>query len=899
MKFLFGLILVFGPLYASYSQGHDEFKKELGRMMGRKDVSAYTARYFADYAKYQFKQKVALDGDTESQYKKMLAESNPRLNSFVSDFTSIVATNQKNADRDKLVFKGVELLGRVIESPVDAIPVAGPIYKEINNQIFDAAEKELTRNYQLKLANSLAELQKLNQTKYDQILRSGDYNEVKATLEGVHYFSSVSFDGVSEEFEKVIKKSQEMVLQDAVKGSLERVINDLQGQHYQIQDVEEKIANLSQFTFKFAKESNARFNELSEAQRELSSRFTSFYTKYKGQETAVNYMQEFLFSKMSAAEKIEALDGGMLNDRSPEERQNIRDRLQLQKQKEQVINSARRYLNSATIALKVLDDIGLGKSELANSISSAVNIGQAATSAVESFMSGNFLEGISSLTGLFGKEDVASQRHNQIMQRFDKIDASLDEIKGQMKELLRQQQEMLRLQGKTLNTLIALSDQIAAQHNESMTQLKTIEQALYINREINMQEWEGSCQACLEVIRRLQVDVDGELIPSFGTVEKEYVNIQQRYLGRCQDYLATVVIALDKPTLAPQFILASNAFKEEDRITFDRLQKINDLSFRVLSSTKDLVGNLKPGKSLLYSLMSPSRSIEQLENKIHATEIVLNADYYPTDFAIYQRIIKPEVAIRHGFVLRNLDFIVGLTDNQMNLIKWDDYVKSRPPAHANLKDEIVNAIRLNNIAIAQQTILAGDILLPIIFNEIMKYLSTSTKTDLYKLCEELLAENEVLARNFTNYYVDAFIRNSKRDEKTARNEIQYAYAFILKDSLMMTKVISSPFPISYKKVDGSMIRDEKDQGWYMSFTDNRFYKLPFPEDIGSKPLVVTEYLNNMVLHAKEQTNSRNSSLNNSLLANRQRLLQHMLSYGIYDNEEEMISNINYLIIKNE
>src|SRR5690606_40781008 len=130
------------------------------------------------------------------------------------------------------------------------------------------------------------------------------------------------------------------------------------------------------------------------------------------------------------------------------ERGMLKAQLELEQEKEKVINTAKDYLNTAAISIKILGDLGLGDSKLVHDISQAVNIGQTAIYAVEAFTSGNYLGAISSITGLFGKrgDDAAAKRHKQIMQRFDRIDASLNRIEGKIDQLLKGQEEMLKLQ---------------------------------------------------------------------------------------------------------------------------------------------------------------------------------------------------------------------------------------------------------------------------------------------------------------------------------------------------------------------------------------------------------------------------------------------------------------------
>jgi hypothetical protein len=245
--------------------------------------------------------------------------------------------------------------------------------------------------------------------------------------------------------------------------------------------------------------------------------------------------------------------------------------------------------------------------------------------------------------------------------------------------------------------------------------------------------------------------------------------------------------------------------------------------------------------------------------------------YYPTTPNLFNNIIAPEASERHGYVVRNIGFLQSLTDANRNLISWEKFTKNNPPKHRNAKYEIENAIRLNNVAIAQQSILAGEILLPIIFNEVYNYQSGSGDTTKFKVCESLLIQNGLLATNFTNYFVGTHL------QKAGQTELQYGYAYNSKDSLTMSKVIKSVFPFTYiKSGDARLNSRQLKEGWYIVIGKS-LYQLPDPTQINKTPLIQSQYLS-------------------GLLYNREKLLQQLFSYNAYETKTSQ--NLNYLIMKN-
>lgn len=850
----------------------DGYKKQVGRMLKRSDAGTYTMKYFTDVAKYTFSQ-TSPDDKWESQYQAAIQKANNNAEKFSADFQKIISGNKEKADKERIIFKTVEYTGRLAMSPVESIPIWGPIQKEINNQIFEAAENELTNNYKKRLAYSLEQMRITNQAQYNSIIKSGSYDEVKKALDEVNFFSNTAFANVDPEYQEIIEKSQQKFLQESVKTTLERVVTDLGGQQLQIDEINTNISKLSQFTYKFAEESNKRFDVLVKSQEQLNARVDAFYNEYKTDKKALDFMQDFLYAKMNTTEKIRALNAGLLSDLSDKDRNMLKQELVLEEQKEKVINTAKDYLNSAAISIKILGDLGFGDSKLVQDISKAVNIGQAAVSAVAAYTSGNYLGAISSITGLFGSkgDDAAAQRHKQIMQRFDRIDATLNRIEVRMDQLLKTQQQMLTLQVETFQKILDLSDKIDVQHNEVMQKLTDIENALYVNRQLITNEWEGKCQACLQTISRLEMDIDEGILPQHRKLKTEYVNLKEGSFKKCEEYINTYVFYQDRASFNPDFNLTSSITDAKLAAAYNKLDTINKLSFGLLFNYTKPVGNLKSNSSFIYSLFFPSTSIDELNKKINADSILLPSNFYPVKPEIFSNIIKPEVSERHGRVVRNISFLIGLTGSNRELISWNNFTSETPPDHRNAIYELENALRLNNVAIAQQSILAGEILLPILFNETYSYKAGNGDTAKYRLCASLLDQNELLAANYANYFVGTYL------QKTNRSSIQYGFAFNSKDSLTMNKLVKSSFPITY--IDSADIRlssKKLNKGWYMTI-GKWIYPLPNPVQVNKTPLLQSQYLG-------------------PLLFNREKLLQQLFSYGAYEGVNA--ENLNYLIMKN-
>src|SRR5688572_6546268 len=140
--FIFILLSLNTKLLPGQENKEETYGRQIGKMLEKSDVSSYTMKYFTDVAKYTFN-KTSPGDDWESKYQAAIQKANNNAERFSADFQKIIAKNKESADKERIVFKTVEYSGRVIMSPIESIPIWGPIQKEINNQIFKVAEDEL------------------------------------------------------------------------------------------------------------------------------------------------------------------------------------------------------------------------------------------------------------------------------------------------------------------------------------------------------------------------------------------------------------------------------------------------------------------------------------------------------------------------------------------------------------------------------------------------------------------------------------------------------------------------------------------------------------------------------------------------------------------------------------
>lgn len=183
---------------------------------------------------------------------------------------------------------------------------------------------------------------------------------------------------------------------------------------------------------------------------------------------------DFVFSKMTASERVHALEAGLLDKRikCPEESADcdmltIRTALVKRYKKEAEIQASIKNLgtivSNANASLKIADDLGI---ELPKGVSTTVKVATAGFNAFINFKTMNYLGAISSITGLLGKNrDVAAERHKQLM-RF--LKSNFEHINRELKELRHGQERIL-------NGLVGVSEQIQALHLDMDVRFKSLE----------------------------------------------------------------------------------------------------------------------------------------------------------------------------------------------------------------------------------------------------------------------------------------------------------------------------------------------------------------------------------------------------------------------------------------
>lgn len=173
----------------------------------------------------------------------------------------------------------------------------------------------------------------------------------------------------------------------------------------------------------------------------ISKELETSRDRFDSLEKDMSFVKDFVYKNLSYEEKIQALESGVYGKN-------------LQKEKRELIISQLTFQKNLTDFTKnlsnfnsLLNNLGIKDPKL----SKAVQLAGVAESAILNYMSGNYLGAAVSVSSLFSKQnDVAGERHKQIMDMLGRMDKKLN-------ALLEGQKNIIELQLNTIEMIKALN----------------------------------------------------------------------------------------------------------------------------------------------------------------------------------------------------------------------------------------------------------------------------------------------------------------------------------------------------------------------------------------------------------------------------------------------------------
>ncbi|MCE5317609.1 MAG: hypothetical protein LLG04_09675 [Parachlamydia sp.] len=582
----------------------------------------------------------------------------------------------------------------------------------------------------------------------------------------------------------------------------------------------------------------------------------------------LSFVKSYLYSKMTPEEKLHALRAGMSGLPAAEQEKEEK-KMGLIKQQQDFISTSNKVLGGANVVLNVLRG-GLGKKlgiseKTISTFDTAVKVGETAVNVFASVTTGNWIGAASAVIGLFGskKRDVAGERHQAIMQGLENIQATLsqnhqelithfDEVHKQQVEILKNQQiiwngivEVIRTQQAIYKEIIDLGESVAKNHQEIMRKLEEIHEDVRYGNFLQKIELSKEADRAFRFLDSRfaegQFQSWGQMVAHFRDRRDDFIHA-----------LAGLRDLFDRDVVEPLHpVLCLKGYPTRNDIVEDEAHPHFWLRTKVFKANLDLFASLYPTKGIkwLTSLMLPSKTIshlrskwngrEQLPTQVEGLSLIQSHLFDSANLLDILRVYRYGrflFEIQKYFPFRQGDDIYSTALDFINTLQDHDLTIQRDLQCLN---------RVLSLVVAQQTLLAGDFLIPHLAEILIGKISgnpevkESFEAILSQMCDHANSRlwNRVLERNLIKWIVSSHLNN---------NHWGYTFAYYMtEDSAYLNQL----FPDwTFKWYDQES--KGKDRGWYLQISTTHhgslYLAMPEPDALRSDTLEYPDYLDAII-----------------------------------------------------
>jgi hypothetical protein len=796
---------------------------------------------------------------------------------------SIVTRYKKTLENNELgytILKGNNLLiksalmcySKSIRIPI-LCEVADAGLEKVESMVKERMDKDLTALLKTNLDRVLRQSGK---DTYNEILQTKDPKEFVLLLD-TH---TKMMDKLYESMTDVQEHDRDIVLaamirasDNAIKNNFVKVNQTIAINNEELKKINTNVSALSRSFYRFALENDKKLTKMANLQATCVALGVSNLQVSQSTEKKVNFLQNFAFSRMTPEEQLATLNSGIQDENiSPEKKEILQKQLEAEIKRKELNNTIAGYLSGASELVGIADKLGLDK-KIVNDLQTGVNIGNAAFNAFTSMQSGNVLGAISAVSSIFGMggRDIARERHEEIMQQFENVFFELDEIKKGINDLKAGQQAIIANQQKTFDALITINKQIDENQKEILSEIDKLNDHITYNRQLILDWVKNGWQKCSEMVyqgagryRKQIIDTQNNIIPSIAELSRlcktewngnDNINTCFDLVSKICDDEGVFSISLfdirnsqtDKDTTKKIDYYLNNVYKPAEAIVRDF--DLNDLL-------------LTQRFSSLFTPMTNVRSLSQkLESmRINKTDIsgLYTEKAFLPNFNVY---LWFEAIEKYTNYALNIYYYRTVIDRHNNKpYDTTELIRTLPLTGYN---DLQKSINLVDFGIAQQNLLAGDILLPIIYKKMTEKDTINCKENNKYI--KLLNANRILTANFVTYALTQDFKHkpgilsydaSLKSNEVDMLEINFMHHWDFKYSIKDTLMTLGDQPIQIPK------------NWSVLIGD---YCYPLPS---STNLQSGEFLYNIELQ--------------KLLTLKQRLIEELQTFEVYNtlsNEE--------------
>lgn len=567
----------------------------------------------------------------------------------------------------------------------------------------------------------------------------------------------------------------------------------------------------------------------------------------------VAFNQDLLFGALPNSEKLRALKNPRFlyqRFKTPEDRANAIEKLQLQIVKEDIAKAATDFANGLQDVAKITANLGLGSEKDQERIQEIIHYASVASDLARDYATGNYLGMAVTVSGIVSNK---STRPDPEQVRFEAIMGALRQIDQRLELIDQKIDRVIELQQATLEAIFDLD---RSMYNRFRT----------LKSDLDVIAWEQ------QVIKQLVIDT-GQLPGDLIQCELFLAGRNVRSAGRRTAYNAPPFVnfavgEFDTWDALESHFNSNSTDYGDCRNGIRRLFAPGHRNSLLLMQTYSINGGqqgwisnfIRPtylpllniatshfgsGSNVFYALGNPSVDFANLRRKSFLANGTI--DDAVNQMANLAEFLHPVQLQYYTYMLVELMMYDGIVNLHSSTLRTPDevltnetYDPATPLAHLN------TALWMVNLAIAQQALLNGDIVIPILHNKLFSKRTTgSTRNDILKA----LGTNPTLAQN---YLVSRLTEEMKYAGRISGNAESYndrfekniaVYAAVYKDASRCGELdnifttdwrVDLSFLKSSIECDGSGIFIKLDNA--IDGVDNiiALLELPHPESLSNK-----------------------------------------------------------------
>ncbi len=670
-------------------------------------------------------------------------------------FTTISTDAQKRMEAHQVGASIIRLNGEIIKGSTSYVPVLGKITEysmdNLNDYLIDQGLNSVKRHLKSQLDTYRATK---GQQQYDNLIRSYDASAPAAFLDnlekGVAPIAKDYLKDVPPEEQEIVTRFYVQQATTVLKGGIQAIAAQQKVQAGELKTVQQDIKGISRAFYQHIERNQQQMNQVIAIQKEIQNDLGQFK-----QETNRNFefVFDFMYSRMSVQERVAAIEQGFVGRQwSPVQLQEEKAKLAVLAKQERIQQTVNQMLDAGNNLLNIAKNLGVS-SKILGPASQIVQAGSIVNSAYKAFCSGNYLGAISAVTDLFGLggPDPAVQRHEQIMQSFERVFGQLDAMDAKLNALLDGQQKILQTQMQIYQAVSDLSVEVSKNHLEVMDKLREIQGDILINRRLIISPVMSKYASCEYITPVLSKDestivfqTDSGWIPSLQSFNEMWLN-KNANCKSCAERFETVYEIINGQRELSSVFQTETYLTDQTRPAWNDVKTGFDLSLRFLySSLGDSIGiSLGERQRYLFNPVSDWQSWELKKVKGPEQEYGNIKNY----------LLEPNIIGLHTRYLLNfhLYFMLVNPSNNNNPYTYPELI-SAPAVITTGESKLKECLILVDHAIAQQNLVSGDVLIPILSKAIHQRDSTNkAKEELFQDAMKLLSLNSLLARNFLIY----------------------------------------------------------------------------------------------------------------------------------------------------